>query len=395
MSDELATYPTLAAAQAATPATAPDVVLLLGYINVGDGGRAYYRQYGTTAPPIGQGRFSLVAGGVTTWYQLDEQTPNELMFGAVASASDAARTAAINNLLAFCRNITPCRKAMIVGSHTITGTLTVYGGQVVEFACPFPSTGSVLTKGFHGDMIVMSSDAKLINPRLLGAGATFTGRGIVINSGANQALQDPSITDMEGPCIEFTAQGAGSRFKCYGGLLQRTVLTNPAVLGPSSEAATTGYRHFYATHGLSGLLIDFNNGNYFTMTACVGDFKFRSNSQRVIMTGCRVVNSNWQVQGTEHSISQCFIAGAATLAPGATYCHVINNTLAGGGNVVNASGNPNNIVDNMGILTGLQDPPPAAPPAIAGRAQVYVEPSNGKLKIRFADGVTKTIVTDE
>jgi len=391
MTDELATYPTLAAAQAATPATAPETILLLGYLNAGDGGRAYYRNYGQTPPPLTQGRFSLVAGGVTTWYLLDEQTPNELMFGAVAGASDAARTAAINNLMGFCRVITPCRKAMIVGSHTITSTITVYSGLVVEFACPYASTGAFLTKGFNGDMISLGASAKLIGCRLVGNGANFTGRGIVISSGTNQILVDPDIQGMEGPCLEFTVEGAGSRFKCLGGIMARQSTTAPAIVGPAVEAATTGFRHFFATHGLGQPLIDFKAGNYFTMVACAGGgFIFSPNSQRVLLTNCRVAAAT-TVLGNQHVFEGNAFGSTVTFASGSFGCRFSRTNLSAG--VINAAAEVTNVIESPGSIPVL-DPPSANPGTITGQASIYVDAADGDLKIRFADGVTKTIVTD-
>lgn len=38
--------------------------------------------------------------------------------------------------------------------------------------------------------------------------------------------------------------------------------------------------------------------------------------------------------------------------------------------------------------------PGAVPPTVLDRATIYIDPADGDLKIKFADGVIKTIVTD-
>lgn len=47
------------------------------------------------------------------------------------------------------------------------------------------------------------------------------------------------------------------------------------------------------------------------------------------------------------------------------------------------------VITRLALTDGI-----TAPTAISGQALVYVDTADGDLKVRFADGTTKTIVTD-
>lgn len=351
-------------------------VQISDYAASGDGGG--HRRMRVTAQPawggirsldryLPNGTIDAANGG---WWDVDEAAPNELMFGGVASSSNAVQTAAIQSLLDYCYG-NPGRKAYNARSHTITAQINIPAGVCLEWGWGFPSVvfgqGAWL-KGFNGDMIRMGDASMLIRPLLQGVGGTWTGRGIVIDQGNDQVLEHPFINDMAGPCIEFPTDSVGGRFRCNGGYFLRHTASDPCIVMPATESTTFGYRLFTNPGSGGGTLFAFKNGN---MTQIEGGFSAGldwtgNTTGRVFVTGHRCAAAV-TIIGTQHHVCHNSFGGAVTLGATATEVDLSGNILSG--TITLNSGAANNhvqgnrsttgaaVVDNSGVATNFIDDP--------------------------------------
>jgi hypothetical protein len=336
------------------------VVRVAAYAAVFDGG-GHQRKRVDAQPAWGgirsQDRFK--SDGTTDatnggWWDVDEALPNEAMFGAVTSATNAVRTAALQSLLSYCGAAIPKKKATIIRGHVLTAGLTVPDYVVVDMNTG-PGAGSsgadsaILDKGFNGTMMTLGNGVRLNNPGLRGNSASWTGDGILINVGGDQIIDNPFIVDMKGACLNFSTGGSGVRFKMIGGFIQSSQAagTNYAVVMPSTEATTTGFRHFFMVHTGGTPFVDFKNGNYTELDACVFDIVNygTTTTGRTKITNCRIASaSGTLIFGTEHSFMMNHCSGPVTLGSGSTFCKAIGNIIAGGGTVTNSGAASNQIV---------------------------------------------------
>lgn len=351
-------------------------VQISDYAALGDGGG--HRRMRVAAQPSWGGIRSLdrylpngtidnTDGG---WWDVDEAQPNELMFGGVASSSNSVQTAAIQSLLDYCYG-NPGRKAINVRSHTITAQINIPAGVCLEWGWGFPSAvfgQGAWIKGFNGDMIRMGDASVLIRPLLQGVGATWTGRGIVIDQGNDQVIIHPFINDMDGFCLEFPTDSVGGRFRCEGGYFLRHTASNPCIGFPSSESTTFGYRLFNNPGSGGGTLFAFKNGN---MTQVNGGFSAGldwtgNTTGRVFVTGHRCAAAA-TIVGTQHHVCHNSFGGAVTLGGTATEVEFSGNIISGA--ITLNSGAANNVVtgnrctggqavvDNSGVATNVIDDP--------------------------------------
>ncbi|TIU88812.1 MAG: hypothetical protein E5W06_00135 [Mesorhizobium sp.] len=381
-----AEYATTVDLAAATVPATTLTVRVADYAVLGDGG-GHRRKRVASQPAWGGIRSTdrFLPNGTTDntnggWWDVDEAAPNELMFGGVASNSNAVQTAAIQALLDYCY-ANPGRKAYNARGHTITAQINVPAGVCLEWGWGFPSAvfgQGAWQKGFNGDMIRMGDASMLVRPLLQGIGATYSGRGILVDQGNDQVVIHPFINDMGGPCIEFPTDSMGGRFRCEGGYFLRHNVTDPCIVMPATEATTFGYRIFNNPGCGGGVLFAFKNGN---MTQVTGGFSagldFTGNTTgRVFITGHRCANALTTISGVQHHITHNSFGGAVTL-DGSTsnvdFCgniisgavtlnngagstggnSVVNNISTTGGALVDNSGNSSNfIVDNGGSKLG-------------------------------------------
>ena len=100
--------------------------------------------------------------------------------------------------------------------------------------------GSVIQKGFNGDMISLGLKGEMSRLRLNGAGASFTGRGVIITTGSGgdgwQNIHDCTILDTASYCIEYTASGAGWMSRIVNNRLGVYNRTTFAVKYPTSDS---------------------------------------------------------------------------------------------------------------------------------------------------------------
>ncbi|KKB80775.1 hypothetical protein VW35_00765 [Devosia soli] len=342
-------YLSTATVQAATIRAGTKVLRVAGYAVPGDGGSAQWKRV-ASAPTHGAGIRSIdrfLPNGSTDgsnggWWDVDEAFPNELMFGGVASRTNAQQTAAIQAMLNYCG--AKATKGYIAAGHLLTSGLVVPDFVTVEWAKRgYASNDRILDKVFNGDMIIMGDGAKLVSPALRGNSANWSGRGVVIDTGSDQVIDDPYMIDMASYCLEFPTGGKGIRFHMNGGLIQSA--SGYAVRMPATEATTTGYRHFTGVHTGGTPFIDLRNGDYTILDGCVfAGINFgNTTTGRTKITNCRNADpAGTLIFGIEHTFALNHCAAGLTLGAGAQYCKVIGNIVAGGLSPINNSGNATN-----------------------------------------------------
>lgn len=346
-------YLTATALQAATVRAGTKTIRVAGYAAQDDGG-AHQRKRVAIQPTHGGGVRSadrFLPNGTTDatnggWWDVDEAQPNERMFGAVASRTDAQRTAALQSLFNYAG--TNGKYCQVVGRHVITATLNVPASVTVDFldrgsfVAPISSSIAALTKGFNGDMMTLETNVMLNRVSLDGKSATYTGRGIVISVGSDQNINEPMIWGMASYCLDFTTGGEGVRFQARDGIMVSS--SGFAVRMPATEATTTGVRRF-AGIGTGGTpFIDFRNGNLTELISCnFSEVSFGSTTTgRTILIGNRIATTlGILVFGPQHQFSLNTVGGPLTIGLGATGCKFIGNILAAGA-ITNNSGNATN-----------------------------------------------------
>lgn len=332
-------FATKALAAAFTPATAPDWIRTEGHTAAGDGGGALYKK--AASEPSHDGKFSISAGG-TVWYELAEVAPNEVMFGGVTTASNATRTAAIQSLLTYCA-VTPLKKAHIVNSHTITSKITIPANVDIEGNAAF---GRSLTKGFSGDMFDVNGGSQIYNLGLAGAGATYTGRGFHVIDGNDQIFHRVRAEDFAGACIEYD-NGEGIRSKVKDCFLQRTTITDPAIVYPATDASSTGRRIESVDTG-GGTLANLGGVDNIGIFDCdCTNIVFTSSTKKAKVVGNRIANGaipvTVDVLGTDHSFVGNIFSGAVTI--GGTTIRFDDSNIVAAGSLSDTSGGATNFID--------------------------------------------------
>lgn len=213
-----------------------------------------------------------------------------------------------------------------VGNFKITSTL---------FLPPYVTMRGIgrlsrLTKNFNGDMLNMGTYSKLYSLELEGKGATFSGRGVVIDTGKYQKITDCTILNTQSYCVEFTEPGAGLVSSIVNSLMYTiSLLTVPAIKFPDEEA--NGDRKIISVECGGGLLADFSGCSTTIVAQCetVG-VKFTPNSKKVIFVGNRLAGGtagiNVEIYGREHALVGNVSATPIILKKGTNGVTVSGNT---------------------------------------------------------------------
>lgn len=220
---------------------------------------------------------------------------------------------------------------------------------------------AVVTKGANIDLFDMSAQAcQLKGLSIQGAGATYTGRGVVINSGSSsydQKILDTDILDMNGYCLEFVGADAGQRFEGRGSNFLRTTTDNPAIKMPAATDTAGGNRTFTdcGTVG-GGRLFDLDHAANTGIVNCqMVTLTFSQFSSRTRMTGCRIaaLSGTLTIDGYDNMVAGNVIAGAIQIAATAQRCSVGPNNLLAGASITDLStatgDNINYIYDANGL----------------------------------------------
>ncbi|WP_352499819.1 collagen-like protein [Mesorhizobium sp. M0058] len=319
---------------AATIANTVTTIRVNDFAALGDGG-GHTRKRVTAQPAWGgirstdrflpNGTVDAANGG---WWDVDEAAPNELMFGGVASASNAVQTAAIQSLLDYCYG-SPGRKAYNARSHTITAQINIPAGVCLEWGWGFPSAvfgqGAWL-KGFNGDMIRMGDASVLVRPLLQGLGATWTGRGVVVDQGQDQVMIHPFINDMNGFCIEFPTDSVGGEVSLRGRVFPAHYDHQPVHRLPGHRSDYLRVPHFQQSRLRRWRSVCLQKRQHDPSAGV--DFTGNTTG-RVFMTGHRCANALTTIIGTQHHIAHNSFGGSVTLGGTASELEFSGNILSG------------------------------------------------------------------
>lgn len=230
------------------------------------------------------------------------------------------------------------------GTYVFSSQLTVPAYVIFEGDGKY---ATVLNKAFNGDALILGTGAILRGLQIDGNGGTYTGRGVLINSGAtNQTIDQCRITDFNNYCVEFTAASAGSGFQMTPGTeLSRTTPGDVAVKLPTDVSASP--RHFNGVNASSSVLIDTAGADNTLITGCFArNIIFGTTSAKVICVGNRLatVGSNCVVQGVNQIFTGNDVAG--TIEAGSS---LTSSTISGNypGPVLDSSLSRSNTIDNV------------------------------------------------
>lgn len=233
----------------------------------------------------------------------------------------------------------------LLSSFTLTSTITI------------PQSSSlvgighvVITKGANVDMFDCSAiGATMKNLTILGAGASFTGRGIVISGGSDQVLEDIAMQDMNGYCIECTVGEAGQRLNAFRCQFARTNTNLFSIKLPDS-GEVNGNRKFTSCTGIGGAsFIDLAGSSSTKIIGCdwgINGVNFTSTTAKAHLVGNRIAQTvTLAIMGTSHIIEGNSMPQNATIDAACNNVTFHGNINLAGGTVVDnstATGNNRN-----------------------------------------------------
>ncbi len=211
-------------------------------------------------------------------------------------------------------------------------------------------------KAFNGDMFDVETGARLVAVRLAGDGANFTGKGfILLSASTDQEFLDCRVSGMESYCIDG-ANDAGIRAQILGGSYVRQTASNPAIrFANTGTPETAGERKVIGVQALGGNLIDTAGSQNTLLLGCsMTNMTFGANSLKTLMESCRVasVGSDITVNGIDHIINGCSLAGNLVLSAATQNITVAAPSFANGFGVVNQSTSPSNYFPWSNDTTG-------------------------------------------
>lgn len=231
---------------------------------------------------------------------------------------------------------------------SLTSGISVPAGMIIY------GNGRTITKAGNIDMFTLATGAQVHNLILAGNGASNTGRGFLVSAGTDQRIINCNVSDMNGYCLEFSADSAGSRAIVEGGFWQRTTFTNPAIKCAPDALETAGERKFIGLQSGGGWLFDTAGSQNTHIIGCsMLNMVFGANGLKTIVADCRVATAgvDWDIFGQDHQIIGCIVAGNINLNVGAGNVTIVRPTLANGYNILDNSGANNNSFDWSAAIT--------------------------------------------
>lgn len=211
-----------------------------------------------------------------------------------------------------------------------------------------------LSHEFNGDMFEMGDGASVINFKLPGNGATYTGKCFQY-SGTNgrQLVSGVQAQGWSGP-VEYYEYGAGSQCLTFDSTLSRinagtgTGLT-AVVIDPTAQL-TAVPRGFVRLETDGTCAFNFGGCNdVFVTGSFLGDLVYTPNSRGVLITSSRIANqAALTYDGHNNVIDACDINPQITIASGADNVHLgVNsyNSLP----IIDNSGNARNTMTHWSI----------------------------------------------
>ena len=213
------------------------------------------------------------------------------------------------------------------------------------------SYGAIVTKGANIDMFTMHSNTSLLGFGINGAGATYTGRGIVIGSQNDQTIQLFYVTDMNGYCVEYTANDGGLRSTIWNGTYLRTTATNPAIKLPTLDSPTAGGRHFAEIFGAGGHTFDLAGSTMTKIDKCnIAGITFGTDTRFATITESRLA-CTVDLYGTGNTIENCTIADDVEIF--GTKNQVVDSEIADAATAaVNAAASSGKYINLRGSTSG-------------------------------------------
>lgn len=189
---------------------------------------------------------------------------------------------------------------------------------------------------------------------LYGAGATYTGRGLVIAAGEGQQVcHNANIGDFDGYCIDFTDTTAGSQSFWDKMKIYRTGGTGASYAVHIEDAAESAAypRHFDNIESEGTKFIDLGGCNgLFVTNSYIGEVQYSDNSRGAMFSACRYGSNSTAVtmRGYNHAITGCNVSPVITLASGVGECAITGNSYNNAIPIVDNSGNGGrNIIDTV------------------------------------------------
>lgn len=238
---------------------------------------------------------------------------------------------------------------IVDANFTLTVKMTPSAGCLVRGAGKYRP---IITKGFNGDMFDMSATGCALEwLELQGAGATYTGYGVVATDGAEQHIDECVIADTESPALHLNGNNAAQRCQISNSFISSRSITSVASIKITNTGGgeTNGNRMFHNI-GCQGGYFDIGDSAATNITGCnIRNVVFASGSKRSQIVGNRIATSGdaLAIDGIDHTVVGNTIAGSVTLATGTQRCTVGPNTMVDGGGITDnstASGNDMNVV---------------------------------------------------
>ena len=189
------------------------------------------------------GRRLTVTEGDGNISHLDKDTAsaNIRNYGAADSSDISAAFNAIKTAFPYgCRIVIPETSsiwALTTQIATVDGSPYIIEGRGIS---------GKIQKQFNGDMLSLGAQSVMDTVYLDGNGTTYTGRGVVVSTGANnnsswRAFLNCEIRDTSSNCIDFTADTAGFKSLVQGG---RYIPVSTSVAAFKLPTDTVGNRMF-------------------------------------------------------------------------------------------------------------------------------------------------------
>lgn len=232
---------------------------------------------------------------------------------------------AINAALASGASLVVMPKPSV--TYGIASTLIIPQGVTLQ------GLGQVtITKVASIDMVDMSAaSCGMEKITLVGAGATHTGRGIVVSGNSEQYITSVNALNMNGYCLEFEGLESGAKFEALMCEFSRTAAANYAIKMPDA-AESGGGRKFMLCNGYGGnsFMEAAGSASTHVLNCSYGTngVLFTVNTARMLMSGTRAaVTATMAIMGTSHTIVGNSITNNITLDAGLTASTIGPNSI--------------------------------------------------------------------
>jgi hypothetical protein len=224
------------------------------------------------------------------------------------------------------------------GTYVISSLLTVPDASYISLQ----GTGysSQIKKNFNGDMVSLGSRCQMHGLYLNGNGSTYTGRGVIITTGAPsnppsaRYIKDCFINGTQSYGIEFVGAQSGYGSYVEGCQIIPIATSTPAIKLPNDNAQT-GNRTFLNLWTGSNEICDLGSAENTIISGCTGAGpRFSGSVLKVTIVGCRITTnyvSSWVVKGNATSVIGNILSPTAlTLHSTLVLCYFDGNTITAG-----------------------------------------------------------------